>query len=178
MTEEKKEKAMKKSWFRRKYDHIKIQVKSLLLMGLTPNKLATGITVGFIIGTFPIWGTHTIMGILIAYIFRLNQVAVNIGVWVSFPAYLAGIVPCLRLGEWLFQAPQLDGETFINILKKMITSWDSFTNSLQQYGASLFHLHVGWLIAVIPICIPLFFIIQSIVKRIKLPTQKVEAENE
>ena len=175
---ETKEETMKKSWFRRKYDNIKTQVKSLLLMGLTPNKLAIGITVGFIIGTFPIWGTHMIMGIFIAYIFRLNQVAVNIGVWVSFPAYLAGIAPCLRLGEWVFQAPQLDGKTFINILKEMITSWDSFTNSLQQYGASLFHLHVGWLMAVIPICIPLFFIIQSIVKRIKLPTQKIEAENE
>jgi uncharacterized protein len=53
--------------------------------GLSTNEIALGIALGNFVGFIPIMGTHTIVGIGLAYILRLNTLIVLLGSQISNP---------------------------------------------------------------------------------------------
>ena len=133
-----------RNWFLKKYDYIVKVIKSLLLQGISPEKIALAFAMGITAGTFPLLGTHTFIGIALAFIFRLNQVAVYLGVWLSLPLYFLLILPSLRVGEYLFQAGPMEIDTFIEGLKTMFHSFHDFLDVWTSYGYSITHIIVGW----------------------------------
>ena len=86
------------NWFKRKYSYAIHIIKSLLTQGISAEKISFALAIGFTVGTFPILGTHTIIGIALAFIFRLNQVAVYLGAWLSAPVFVLLLLPSLRTG--------------------------------------------------------------------------------
>lgn len=60
-------------------------LEDILKTGLSRRQIALGVAVGFFAGVQPYMGLHTLSGIALAYILRLNQVVVFLGVSISNP---------------------------------------------------------------------------------------------
>ena len=79
-------------------------VGQLLQLDDTPHRIALAFGIGVWLAFFPILGIHTVLGLLIAFLFRLNRAAMLAGVYVSnpwtlAPLYMAGtVVGCEILG--------------------------------------------------------------------------------
>ena len=91
-----------RDFLRRKvYEPLLQQLKS----GITPQKLATSVAVGAVIGTFPVLGSTTVLGLTLAFVFRLNHLAVQIMLNVTYPLQLVFLLPLLAAGGRLLDAP-------------------------------------------------------------------------
>ena len=60
--------------------------------------MATAFAIGVFIGMSPLLGLHTILGLLAAWLFRLNRIITLIGVLVTNPWT---IVPIYSFGTWV-----------------------------------------------------------------------------
>jgi uncharacterized protein (DUF2062 family) len=89
-------------WLRRRIADPLLQ---LLRQGMSADRLALAVAAGVVVGNIPIFGTSTILCVVIAVAFRLNQPAIQIAQAAMAPTQLLLIVPFVRLGEWLLRAP-------------------------------------------------------------------------
>ena len=60
--------------------------------------MATAFAIGVFIGMSPLLGIHTVLGLLAAWLFRLNRLITLVGVYVTNPWT---IVPIYSFGTWL-----------------------------------------------------------------------------
>lgn len=79
---------------------------ALLRQGAAPEQLALCVAIGVAVGCIPILGVSTILCTLIALSCRLNLAAMQLVQALMAPLQLLLIVPFVRLGEWLMQAPR------------------------------------------------------------------------
>jgi uncharacterized protein (DUF2062 family) len=81
-------------------------LESLLHIHDTPRRTAAAFGVGVAIGFSPFVGLHTVIGLIIAFVFNLNRVAVLAGCWVNLPwfmgPYYAGMT---AVGAWMTHTP-------------------------------------------------------------------------
>jgi uncharacterized protein (DUF2062 family) len=100
---------------------------TLLHINDTPERTAAAFALGVFLGFSPFLGLHTLLAILLAFLFDLNRIAVLIGVYANLPWIIAGYYAGTtmigaailrtrmppgfreRLGE-LFQSSALHGE--------------------------------------------------------------------
>lgn len=79
-------------------------MQKLVTLDDSPHRIALGFAVGVFLAFTPLLGLHTVLGLLIAFAFGLNRVAVLVGVfvnnpWTLFPIYgLATYVGGLFVG--------------------------------------------------------------------------------
>ena len=65
-----------------------------------PSRLAAGMATGVFIGVTPFYGLHTLLALVVAYVFRLNKAATITGAWLNLPWFAPFVYAfCLRLGE-------------------------------------------------------------------------------
>jgi uncharacterized protein (DUF2062 family) len=79
----------------------------LLRGGVTPRRLAWSLALGMVIGINPSVGLTTLIVILLAWIFGLNQLASQIGSHVVAPLHLLLFIPFIELGVHLFHTGRL-----------------------------------------------------------------------
>jgi uncharacterized protein (DUF2062 family) len=115
-------------------------VLTLLTQGVTPQKIALSITIGAIVGVFPVMGTTTILCTAAAAALRLNLVAVHTIHYAMTPVQIMLIIPFVRMGEWVVGAapqPLSISESMALIkegaLRAAIVLWDA-----------TWHAMVGW----------------------------------
>ena len=79
-------------------------VGQLLQLDDSPHRIALAFGIGVWLAFFPILGIHTVLGLLIAFLFRLNRAAILVGIYISnpwtlAPLYMAGtVVGCAGAG--------------------------------------------------------------------------------
>ena len=73
-------------------------IKKLLWIEDTPERTAMGFSIGVFLGFSPFLGLHTLAGLAVAFILKLNRVAVLLGVWTNTPWWL---VPYYGIATWL-----------------------------------------------------------------------------
>jgi uncharacterized protein (DUF2062 family) len=78
-----------------------------LTNGITPEKIAWSISLGIVLGVFPIMGTTTLLCIAVGWVFKLNQPVLHIFNYAMYPLHLALILIFIRLGQQLFGVPLL-----------------------------------------------------------------------
>lgn len=88
-------------------ERIAVPILELLKQGVTPEKIALSIAFGIVLGVLPALGITTALCFLIALIFRLNPIAIQIVNYAMYPLQIALLLPFIRLGEFLFRAGQL-----------------------------------------------------------------------
>jgi hypothetical protein len=71
-------------------------------MGASPEKLAWSIAAGLLIGINPILGSTTVLCLAIAFIFRLNIAASQIGNHIAYPLELILIIPFIHAASRIF----------------------------------------------------------------------------
>ena len=89
------------------YRHIALPILALLRMGATPEKLAWSLATGILIGINPILGSTTILCLVVAFVFRLNLAASQIGNHVVYPLELFFVIPFIRLASRIFHTEQM-----------------------------------------------------------------------
>jgi uncharacterized protein (DUF2062 family) len=72
--------------------------RKLLQIQDTPERTALAFSIGIFLGFSPFLGLHTLTGLAIAFLFRLNRLAILVGVWTNTPWWL---VPYYTLATWL-----------------------------------------------------------------------------
>ena len=75
--------------------------------GITPRRLAWSLALGIVIGINPSVGATTILVIMLAWIFGLNQVASQIGAHAMTPFHLFLFIPFIQIGVHLFHTRRL-----------------------------------------------------------------------
>ena len=73
-----------------------------LRQGITPEKIALTLAMGFVLGLFPILGATTALCGAAAYCFRLNQALIQLVNYLASPVHLALLLVFYRAGESLF----------------------------------------------------------------------------
>lgn len=91
-------------WFR---SRVVVPVLELLRQGTNPEKLALSLAIGMVLGIFPAVGVTTILVFAVAYILRLNPVAMQLTNYLVYPLQLLLLLPFVRAGEILFRERHL-----------------------------------------------------------------------
>lgn len=86
---------------------IRNRIAAFLTTGSSPGALAWSATIGILLGIFPVLGITTLLMTALSFRYRLN-LALMLGVsYAVYPLQFLLIVPFIRLGELLFDAPPL-----------------------------------------------------------------------
>ncbi len=75
--------------------------------GVTPRRLAWSLALGIVLGINPSVGVTTLLVVLLAWIFGLNQVASQVGAHAMTPLHLLLFLPFIELGVHLFHTRRL-----------------------------------------------------------------------
>ena len=127
-------------------DKVVCPLINLLKQGLTPSKLAMVITIGFSFGLFPILGVHAIICTGIAFLFRLNLIAIQIAHLIAFPFQILMFFPFLKIGE------MVSNKTLETISETMVinTFNKGFFHSFGVLSEYFLLACLGWAIFIIP----------------------------
>jgi len=80
---------------------------NFLKEGLSPEKLALSVALGFVLGIIPVLGITTIMCALVAIIFRINMPAIQLINYFVYPLQLILFIPFLKFGAFIFPSEEL-----------------------------------------------------------------------
>jgi len=75
--------------------------------GVTPRRLAWSLALGMVIGINPSVGLTTLLVIMLAWAFGLNQIASQLGTHVVAPLHLLLFIPFIQLGVHIFHTHRL-----------------------------------------------------------------------
>lgn len=78
--------------------HLRDLISKLLHIEDTPERTALAFSIGIFLGFSPFVGFHTLAGVAVAFLFRLNRVALLLGVWTNTPWW---IIPYYTFATWL-----------------------------------------------------------------------------
>ena len=101
-------------------------------------------------------GISSILAVVVATLFRLNQVAIQVANYAAYPAQILMFIPFIRAGEWAFG---LDSAA-INPSDIATMFSDDFQASTQLYGQSLLAGLAVWSVTAIPLVLVLRWPIQ------------------
>jgi len=77
------------------------QLAAWMRMGVSPERLALTLALGFAIGCLPIVGLPTALCAVVAVRFGLNVPVIQVANYIAMPFQLALVLPLSRLGGWM-----------------------------------------------------------------------------
>ena len=141
-----------------------------LKAGITPQKLATSVAIGAVIGTFPVLGTTTLIGLACGFIFRLNHLAVQIALNVTYPLQLLFLIPLLAAGGKILGAPVPGSLEALQLQFKA-----GIGATLQQFAQATLGAIGVWLVVAIPLILLLRVVLRPLLARL-LPPPNPDAD--
>ena len=90
------------AWRRRVAELLLAQLRQ----GITPDRIALTLALGFVLAVFPIIGSTSLLCAVCAVWLRLNQPIIQLVNWSCAPLQLVLLIPYYHAGEWL-GAPHL-----------------------------------------------------------------------
>ncbi|MDO9287736.1 MAG: DUF2062 domain-containing protein [Thermodesulfovibrionales bacterium] len=134
------------------------RLRDILSLKDSPHKLAMAFAVGIFIGMSPLLGLHTVLGIAVAWIFKLNRLVTITGVFVTNPWT---IVPIYTFSTYI-------GAKCLGI-KNIIPGIDwahiTFTYLLHEFKPLLMPFVLGTLLVGFISAVIGYFIIYQTVKK-------------
>lgn len=74
------------------------KIQLILCVKDTPHRTSIAFALGIFIGMSPLFGIHTLLGLVVAYVFRLNKLVTIVGVYVTNPWT---IIPIYTFSTWV-----------------------------------------------------------------------------
>jgi uncharacterized protein (DUF2062 family) len=148
-----KEVKMKAQWIRWKR-WLRLQYLRLLRLKGRPEEVAGGVAIGVFVGMTPTVPLHTVLAVLIAYLFGKSKLAAAMGVWVSNPLFLPFVYLLdYKLGRMIIRtSPPSFAASDLSIHKMIELGW----------GIS-FPLIVGGLVMGLICAMPSYYITKRVV---------------
>jgi uncharacterized protein (DUF2062 family) len=135
------------------------KAESWLRQGISPQRLALTLALGFAIGCIPVIGIPTALCLVVALGLRLNMPAIQAANYAAMPFQFALIFPFVRLGGWLFSSsvhPVLNTSLGHQSPSKLI--WASGSLAGEALGA--------WLVTAVPMVLLLTLILTALLRRV------------
>jgi len=116
-------------------------VLSLLKGGVTPEKMALSLSLGIVLGIFPMLGTTTVLCTIAAVVLKLNLPAIQGVNYFLYPIQIALLIPFFRLGEIVFRAPhfpisvaQIHAMAQVSVWTTVLTLWTTTWHAIVVWG--------------------------------------------
>lgn len=145
------------------FKRFRILLFDLMRQGKSNRELAMAITLGILLGLFPIVGLTTLLCLAFAKIFKLNIPTLLAANYLVFPLQLFMIYACLKMGEWLFSFSEpMSFEAFEALMEApMLTVF-------QTLGTKLLAALFSWCIVSVLLFIPLYRLAFGLLKKFRL----------
>ncbi len=127
------------AWWRRWFV---APVLAQLRQGMSVERISWTISLGFVFGVFPIMGTTSLVCVLVAWVFRLNQALLHVFKAAVYPLHLALILVFIRLGERLHGVPLIR----FSIPELMVRFKDDPLQFARDFGWAAWHGVSAWLL--------------------------------
>jgi hypothetical protein len=140
---------------------------SWLLQGISPNRLAVTLAVGFVLGCIPVIGLPTALCALLAAALRLNLPAIQAANYLAMPFQVALIVPFVRIGGKLAPAAArstLDMSVLAHSPLQLLMHSSSAVAI--QLGLLAGQALLAWLVLAVPVVIALALVLAGILRRV------------
>ena len=114
-------------------EKLKKQFKAIMSLDSHPGHISTGFAVGvFISFTPPIPGLHTVLALIIAFVFRLNKLTCLTGSWINSPiTVVPSMILSYKLGKWILGGP---GKAELNVRN---LDWASLKGVMMHHSKPL-----------------------------------------
>jgi uncharacterized protein (DUF2062 family) len=119
-----------------------VPLLALLKQGVTPGKLALSLALGTAIGLIPVPGVSTALCALAALVLGLNMPAIQLVNYLLTPLQLALIIPQLRFGELLLNAPPYP----VTLESGLALLSHGVIEAVQVLATAIVHATLGWLV--------------------------------
>jgi uncharacterized protein (DUF2062 family) len=126
---------------------------ALLRQGVTPRRLALSLALGAGIGLVPVLGVSTALCALAALTLKLNLPAIQLVNYLLTPLQLLLIIPQLRFGEWLLQAPPFP----ITLDSGLALLAQGVLPAVRVLSTAIVHATLGWLVLAPLLTLTLYF---------------------
>ena len=148
---------------------VRIGAARWLLQGISPERLAVTLALGFVIGFLPIIGIPTALCVLVAMAFRLNQPAIQAANYAAMPFQLALLVPFVKLGGKM--TPSLS-QGSIDLAALSRSPWQlmrhSSTQLATQLGVMAGQALLAWVVVAVPLALILTVALRSLLRRVPM----------
>ncbi len=128
-------------------------------MGMSPQRLALTLALGFAIGCLPLIGIPTALCMLVALTLRLNVPAIQAANYAAMPLQIVLIWPFVRLGGWMFSSapqPQLGRALFHG----------PALQTLKTSGSLAGEAVTAWIVIAAPAVLLMTFALTAIFRRV------------
>lgn len=129
----------KQSWWQRWFV---MPIVKQLTGGISPEKIAWTISLGVVLGVFPIMGSTTLLCLLVGWLFQLNQPVLHLFKTAVYPLHLALILVFIRLGERLYGVPLIS----FSIPELVAKFKDDPLQFARDFGLAAWHGVSAWLL--------------------------------
>lgn len=113
----------------------------LLQQNISPPALALSISVGMVMGLLPLPWISVLLCIMIACLFQLNQIAIQLANYAVYPLQLICLYPFSLLGQRLIWSDQQFTADFLHNLSQYEVMY-----IMQHFGTFFAQAIVGWLL--------------------------------
>jgi uncharacterized protein (DUF2062 family) len=130
-----------------------------LRQGISPQRLALTLALGFAIGCIPVIGIPTVLCAALAMSLRLNLPAIQFANYLAMPLQLFLMVPFVRMGGWLFAEtqPRLTPQALVH---------SSPLDVAVQLGGITGHALMAWVLVAGPAVALLTLMLTGMLRRI------------
>ena len=155
----------KESWWRRR---LVAPVVAQLMVGISPERIAWAISLGVVLGVFPIMGTTTLVCLVAGWMLRLNQPVLHVFSNLVYPLHLVLILVFIRMGERLYGAPRMSF-SIPQLLGKFKDDPQQFA---RDFGMSAWHGVCAWLLIAPVAALIVKFAVMPVLKKVAAAIQK------
>lgn len=138
-----------------------------LLQGISPERLAVTLALGFVLGCIPVLGIPTALCALLAIALRLNLPAIQAANYAAMPFQVALIVPFARMGSRLtpaHAAPALDVHALTHAPLSILLH--ASRPVALQLGIMAGQALLAWLLLAGPVALLLALLLTRVLRRV------------
>ena len=154
-----------KSWWRRR---LVAPVVAQLMVGISPERIAWAISLGVVLGVFPVMGTTTLVCLVAGSMLRLNQPVLHVFSNLVYPLHRLLILVFIRLGEHLYGAPRMS----FSIPQLLGKFNDDPLQFARDFGISAWHGVSAWLLVAPVAAVLVKFAVTPVLKQVAASIQK------
>jgi uncharacterized protein (DUF2062 family) len=138
-------------------------LKAQLKQGVSPGKLALALALGLVIGSVPILFITSLICGVVAWVFKLNQPAIQVANYAAYPLQIALFIPFFHAGASLFGAPAL--KLSIDQLKDEFSA--DAVGALGTYAGANARAVSAWAVVAPVAVLVLFFTLRFVLSRVR-----------
>jgi len=131
-----------------------VPLLALLRQGVTPKKLALSLSLGIAFGLMPVFGIATALCALAAVLLRLNMPAIQLANYLVTPLQLILLIPQLRFGEILANAPR--SPVTLESASALVAG--GAVNAVHVLATAIGHAMLGWIVIAPILTLALYYI--------------------